>query len=191
MKSKFLIGIAGILALSACGDADDDTTATTQATDTAAMAPASPEASPVGMAAGPQEFVNAAASSDMYELRAAELAANRGKAQAVKDFAAMMKKDHTASSAALKDAAAKAQPALVIPAAMAPAHQAQLDELTAATDNFDEVYARQQVAAHEQALTLLRGYAGSGASDPLAAFASKTATVVEGHLGHARDLPGK
>lgn len=189
MKSKFLIGIAGIFALSACGDAED-TTAVTQATETPAFTAPAPAESPMAVAANPQDFVNMVASSDMYELRAAELAASRGKAQAVKDFAAMMKKDHTASSAALKDAAAKAQPALVIPTAMNPAHQAQLDELTAATATFDDVYARQQVAAHEQALALLRGYTGNGSADPLAAFASKTATVVEGHLGHARALPG-
>lgn len=189
MKCKLFIGMAGIMVLTACGNAEDPASEA-RATETAALPEAPVATTAPAVAASPQEFVTLAASSDMYELRAAELAANRAQAQAVKDFAAMMTKDHAASSAALKAAAAKARPALTVPTELAPAHQAQLDELTAAADNFDEVYARQQVAAHEQALALLRGYGGTGAGDPLADFASQTATVVEGHLGHARSLPG-
>ncbi|MEO0062060.1 MAG: hypothetical protein RLZZ08_620 [Pseudomonadota bacterium] len=187
MKAHLLIGVAAAMTLGACNNAADDTAPAGQ--DTAAMVVATPTETATPMANGPQALVDAAASSDMYEMQAAEMASQNGKSQAVKDFAAMMMKDHATSTAALKDAAAKAQPMLTMPAMMTPAHQAMLDELRTAGADFDTVYARQQVTAHEQALALLRGYAGTGTDDPLAKFAATTAPVVDGHLTKARALP--
>ncbi|ESX21240.1 DUF4142 domain-containing protein [Mesorhizobium sp. M1148] len=46
----------------------------------------------------PQEFVKAAASSDMFEIQSSELALRKSKTSRVKEFARMMIKDHTTSS---------------------------------------------------------------------------------------------
>lgn len=209
MKTRLMLSVAGALALAACGGGDneaaeaDSTLAEATPTETAPAAAAMPST--------PQDWVAMAASSDMYEMEAARLAQQQGQAQGVKDFAAMMLADHGSSSDKLK-AAAQAQQ-LTVPAAMMPQHQALLDELRSATDSFDEVYARQQVAAHEQALQLMRAYPGgatgaaaatpdaaaatpadastaSPGGDALAAFAAETAPVIEGHLERARALPG-
>lgn len=182
----FLAAAAGALMLAACGDADEpaaDATATgdAMAEQTAASTDA---ATPVTA----QAFVDAASASDLYEIEAGRLAQERGTSQAVKDFGAMMVQDHTKSSNDLKAAAAQAGGVTVNPQ-MTPKQQSDLDALRNAGDDFDSVYAQQQVAAHEMALQLLQGYAAGGDTASLKDFASKTAPVVETHLGHARELP--
>src|SRR5690606_7988374 len=64
----------------------------------------------------------------------------------------------------------------------------QLDALRNAGTNFDSVYAQQQVQAHQEALNLLQTQAQTGTAEPLKAFASQTAPIVEGHLEHAQEL---
>lgn len=191
MKHTAFLALAGALALTACGDAADETTTDPNAdltvNDTANDA-MTPPAGQVAMPSSPQEFVDMAAASDMFEVESARLAQEMGSAQAVKDFAAMMIEDHTASSESLKSAAAGAEPALTVAPELTADQQAQLEELRQAGDRFDAVYAQQQVAAHEKALALLQGYAGSGGPEALTSFASETATVVEEHLDHARGL---
>lgn len=184
MKAKLLVTAAGALALAACGSpsnetAPDETLATDTATPTETAAPA------ITMA---QPFVDAASASDAYEIEAGRLAQTMGTSQKVKDFGAMMVKDHTTSTTNLKAAAAQAA-GVTVNAQMTALQQNDLDTLRNAGATFDTVYAQQQVAAHEQALSLLRDYAASGDSAPLKTFASNTVTVVEGHLAKARELP--
>jgi putative membrane protein len=135
-----------------------------------------------------QAFADAAAASDTFELESSRLAQKMGKSAAVKDFAAMMIKDHAKSTADLKAAASKASPAVTPAPKMTAEQQSDLDALKAATGNFDQVYAQKQVAAHEKALAMLQGYASGGDAASLKDFASKTAPVVSGHLDKARSL---
>jgi len=189
MKGYFVLGLTGALALAACNNAADDSAASddqesiVETPSVAAEAAASPDTST------PQGFVNMAASSDMYEVEAGRLAQQAGSSDAVKAFGAMMEKDHTASSEKLKAAVTEAGGGLVVPGAMQPRHRQQLDQLRAAGETFDAVYAQQQVAAHEEALALMKAQAASGTSAPLKTHASAAAPVIEGHLDHARELP--
>jgi putative membrane protein len=182
MKIRLSIVSAAALALAACGSQDDAADAPT-AEDTAAQATQA-AADP----STPQGFVAAAASSDMYEIEAAKLAQDKGMSQDIKDFGAMMEKDHTASSEKLKAAVAEGGTSLSVPAQMLPKHQQQLDALRSAGDAFDSTYKQLQIAAHEEALSLLQGQAASGTVDSLKKFAAETAPVVEGHLARAREL---
>ncbi len=187
-STPLFLTAAAALALSACAETAEDTT---EAEPTATTAMAEETVAPADATAptptDPQGFVDMAASSDMYEIEAGKLAQANGKSQEVKDFGAMMERDHTKSSAELKTAAGQAEGVTVAPKLM-PKHEANLAALRGAGENFDTLYKQQQVAAHEEALALLRAQADSGAAPSLKAFAAKTAPVVEGHLGHAREL---
>lgn len=193
MKAQLLIGLTAALALAACtnksNDQDDHTLAATETP--APPATPSPSESPTTTTAPttPQGFVDAAASSDMYEIAAANLAQQQGHGANVKAFAAMMVKDHTQSTSDLKAAVAKAGNGLMVPSAMQPPQQQQLDALKKAGGQFDMLYAQQQVGAHEAALTLLHDQANSGTVPELKAFAAKTAPVVQHHLDEAMKLP--
>lgn len=184
---SLLLTASAALALAACAQSDD--TAETDAPETAVMneetatAPAADTANP----SDAQGFVAAAAASDMFEIEAGKLAQQKGQSQAVKDFGAMMEREHTKSTADLKTAAADAG-ATVAPQ-MTAKQQSDLAALQGASGNFDQLYKTQQVAAHEQALTLLRNQSSNGSAASLKAFAAKTAPVVEKHLAEARKLP--
>ncbi len=167
-----------MLALAACGDntRQDQTPAEATPTETA-----TPTAPPTPDAAAPQGFVDTVAASDAYEIAAAKLAQDMGKSDGVKSFAQMMVKDHTTSSANLRTAVAEVGGGLVVAPTMTDQQQRNLDQRRAAGENFDSIYAQQQVAAHEEALTLLQGQAADGTVAQLKTFAGNTAKVVEGH----------
>ena len=185
MKIRLALASAAALALVACGDNDtaDTTVAEATPTDTAL-----PSETPTPDASTPQGFVDTMAASDMFEVEAGKLARDMGKSQAVKDFGAMMVKDHTTSSDKLKAAVGEAGNGLAVAPALTPVQQGNLDQLRGAGENFDAMYAQQQVDAHETALGVLQAQAQSGTVAQLKTFAGDTAKVVQGHLDHAREL---
>jgi putative membrane protein len=146
-------------------------------------------ANEVGSAANltAQSFANTMAASDMFEIESAKVAQDKATAPELKKFAAQMIKDHTASTAKLKTAAASAN---VTPApALTGEQTANLAALRAASGTeFDTLYKQQQAAAHQQALANLQGYASNGDAPALKTFASNTAKVVEMHLKEVQGM---
>jgi putative membrane protein len=132
-------------------------------------------------------FVSNASQSDMYEIKAGQMAQQKGQSKAVKDFGKMMVTEHTAMTNELKPliAAAGKQPA----ADLDQRRKGLLDNLTAATGgDFDKVYLAQQEAAHNEALTLMRGYSESGPDAGLKAAAAKAVPKVQAHLDKVKQL---
>jgi len=135
-------------------------------------------------------FVSNASQSDMYEIQAAQIAQTRSKNAEVKAFAKMMVTEHTAMMNQMKP--------LVMAAGQTPAaklderRQGFLDNLKTATDaNFDKTYVDQQVAAHDEALTLMSGYADKGSDAGLKGGAAKAVPMIRTHLEHAKALQAK
>ena len=135
-------------------------------------------------------FVTSAAVGDMYEIEAGKMAQQMGKSDAVKSFGAKMVADHTATSAKLKSTLAGSGATATPPTTLDERRQGMIDNLKAAGDNFDSVYAAQQKAAHEEMLTLMKTYADAGDNTPLKALAAETAPKVQMHLDMANKLPG-
>lgn len=184
MKINLTIASALALALAACGSQEDPAEPVADDT-TAAAEPAAEMPDP----STPQGFVDMAASSDMYEIEAGKLAQEQGKSQAVKDFGAMMVKDHTASTDKLKAAGAKASPAITPNPVLTAEQEANLSALRAADGAaFDAAYKTQQVAAHEKALALVKDYAASGDVPELKKFASDAEKIVQAHLTKIKGL---
>ena len=132
-------------------------------------------------------FVSNASQSDMYEIQAGQLASTRAKNADVKAFGKMMVTAHTAMMNEMKP--------LVTAAHQTPAdkldqrRQGFVDNLKQATDaNFDKTYIDQQVAAHQEALTLMQGYAGDGSDAGLKADAAKAVPKVQAHLDKAKSI---
>lgn len=182
----------GLMGLAACDskqneapDGPGQTEAVNAAQDAAGAA--------VGAASGPMaamttdSFVGAAAVSDMFEVEAGKLASTKAKSAEVKAFGKMMADMHTKTTAELKPLAATA--GITPPTEMDERRKGFLDNLKAASAaDFDKVYLDQQVAAHEEALSLMKGYADGGDNAEIKAFAAKTAPVVDQHLTQARSL---
>jgi putative membrane protein len=132
-------------------------------------------------------FVSNASQGDMFEIEEAKIAEARSKNPDIKAFARMMVKDHTALSNAMKPLAIAAGQT---PAAKLDARrQGFLDNLKAASDaDFNKTYIDQQVAAHEEALTLMQGYAKDGPDAGLKGAAAKAVPIVQMHLDKAKAL---
>jgi putative membrane protein len=135
-----------------------------------------------------QGFVDAAATGDMYEIKAAKIAEQRSTSKDIKAFAAMMIKDHGKTTAAMKGFIA-ANPTFKAPTDLDQRRTGMLDNLKSAQDkDFDKTYIDQQVAAHTEMLTTMNGFAEHGDNDTLKGMAAKTAPTVQLHLDKAKAL---
>jgi putative membrane protein len=138
------------------------------------------------------DFVGAAASTDRYEIAAAKLALTHASRSAVKAFAQMMIRDHTASTAKLTAAIAASGQPLTAPRDLPADLQADLATLrTASGADFDRAYIGQMVDTHDHALQTMQSYAIDGSVPALKSFAAAVTPVVQSHLGRAQALQAK
>jgi putative membrane protein len=176
MKAIFLTAGAAV-ALAACSSSAPGGEAVT-----AAEAPPPP-----GMAAG--AYMQAAASGDMFEIQSSHLALQRTCDPRVRGFAQMLIDEHTRMSNMMAEAA-RATGLPLPPLAMTARHAEMLQRLQAAPGtSFDAAYRAEQVAAHQEALTLHRGYSEIGDQTVLRTLAAQAVPAIQSHLAEARALP--
>lgn len=199
MKTPLLFAAAAVTALSlaACqkkdavpsaADPGTSSTAVNSAQDAAGAAVGAAAAATTGQMTT-EEFVTNAAISDMYEIQAGQIAQKKGQSAGVKDFGKMMVADHTALTNEMKPLVAAA--GQTPPAGLDERRKGMIDNLNAApAAEFDRTYLAQQEAAHNEALTLMQGYAENGGDAGLKAAAAKAAPKVQQHLDRVRQLQG-
>lgn len=135
-------------------------------------------------------FVTNAAIADMYEIESARLAAKQAQSPELKQFAQKILDDHTKMSGDLKKAAGGAQ-GVTVPTAMDERRQGMIDNLKQApAGNFDQVYRTQQVAAHQESLTLHQTYAENGDNPQLKALAAQHTPMIRMHLERVQGMQG-
>ncbi|WP_322415666.1 DUF4142 domain-containing protein [Mesorhizobium huakuii] len=131
-------------------------------------------------------------SANRFEIDSSKLAEKKGVAADVKDFAALMVKDHTKAGEDFKAALEKSQTtASVTPQGpqLLPNDQAMLDQLKALDgDAFQAKYITLQTQAHKQAVAMVSTYAQSGDDPALKEFAKKTLETLKMHEMHLKDL---
>ena len=173
MKALLMTATAAVM-LAACATIGNDL-------------PPPPPMVPTGILAA--TYLPSAASGDIFEIRSSQLALQRACSPAVRSFAQMLISDHTRMSGLLLSTARNAglpEPAPV----MAPHHQQMLDRLAGTpAASFDAAFRADQIAAHEEALTLHRSYADDGDHPALRGVAAQAVPAIEAHLGHAQSLP--
>ena len=128
----------------------------------------------------PQEFVNRAASSGMFEVMSSELALERAATPSVKEFAQMMVTDHTKANDELKIVAAAN--GLTVPAEMSgtPADDWEMLQ-NADAGVFEQSYVDMQIKAHSTAIDLFSAQAQATTNPELSAFAQKTLPTLQSH----------
>lgn len=126
-------------------------------------------------------FYKKAAEGGIAEVEAGNLAQSKGTSQKVKDFGAMMVKDHSAANDKLKSLAASKDVALPTSSSVGQmATKAKLEVLTG--DTFDKSYIKGQVQAHLNTVALFRKEIASGQDPDAQAFAKATLPTVRSHL---------
>jgi putative membrane protein len=130
-----------------------------------------------------------ACASDLYEIEAGRIALQRTGSPQVRSFAQMLIEDHSRSAEILAAKVKLAGLEAVAEPRLDERRKGMLDNLQAASDDaFDEVFLTQQTAAHQEALTLHRGYAEKGENEVLRGMASGAAPPLEQHLQMAKHL---
>jgi putative membrane protein len=135
-------------------------------------------------------FVAKVAMSDMYEVQAGKLAIEKGRSEAVKQFGQQMADAHTKTTEELVGIVKSKNIKVDLPTSLDSKHQKLVDELkNASAEDFDKIYAKQQVDAHEEAAATFKDYASHGDESDVKKFAQKTLPTIEHHLESAKKLP--
>ncbi len=161
MKNLWMTGLAlaAALALASCG------------------APSTPD------------FVQKVAMSDLYEVAAGKIAAEKGQSEAGKQFGQHMVEAHSQTTQELKGIVQAENIKVDLPTELDSTHKQLIDELNAASAaDFDKTYRKQQVKVHKQAVDLFESYAKKGDNAAVKQFAAKTLPVIEEHLETAKKL---
>jgi putative membrane protein len=128
----------------------------------------------------PEMFVNAATSSNMFEIESSQLALTLDVSDPVRAFAQHMVDEHTQAGVKMKEAAIK--DAITPPASMSDKDQSLLGDLQAAKgEAFESVYLAEQVTAHDEAVALFESFSQGGPDNALRAFAVETLPILKQH----------
>jgi putative membrane protein len=135
-----------------------------------------------------RKYVDDAASADLFEVKASQLALQRSQDPAIREFAQHMVSEHTDSTNKLKVELDKAKVEVQPPTTLPPEKQAMLDKLmNIGMEDFNKMYMRMQIAGHEEALALHSAFAKSG-TDNFRIFARTMTTHVKDHLATAKRI---
>lgn len=139
-------------------------------------------ASSIAMADSPDSsFMKNAAEGGMSEVELGQLAQQKGTNPAVKDFGAMMVKDHSAANDKLKALAASKQVSLPdSPSVMQKATKTKLNMLSG--DTFDKSYVKGMIEDHKTDIKEFQKEASEGKDPDAKAFAVATLPTLKAHL---------
>lgn len=130
-------------------------------------------------------YVATAASIDLYEIRAGEMALQRSSNPRIRDYAARLAEDHRGTAAQLSFAGRRLN--LLPSAQLAAPHQAMIDALASAGD-FDTMFIRQQTDVHRDSQRMHAAFAARGDSQTLRPVAANAAAVEARHLAALSSL---
>lgn len=142
----------------------------------------------IGIAPKTVDFVQEAATSDMFEIASSKLAMERSD-DATKAFAQRMIADHEKTTGELKGLVTSGKVQATLPTAMTSDQQAMLTKLNGLQgEDFTKEYHSEQEAAHKDAVDLFKRYGNGGDNADLKAWAMATTPALEHHLMMATDL---
>jgi putative membrane protein len=128
-----------------------------------------------------ESFYKKAAEGGISEVEQGQIAQDKGHSQAVKDFGAMMVKDHSAANEKLK--AIATSKGIDLPSsssAMQMATKGKLEVLSG--DSFDKSYIKGMVKDHKEDIQEFEKEAQQGQDPQAKAFAQKTLPTLREHL---------
>ena len=174
--------------LLACNDTDD-TTETTTASTTATDAVTSTTSSTTNVVTDEKSttLLTKATNSGLAEVQLAKLAQQKATIDAVKNFAAMLERDHTAVNEQVKNLAAQRNVAL--PAAPSDDKQKMYSDMEKMTGKaFDKEYISMMVKAHNDGISLFEDTKTNATDIDVKNFADKTLPTLKMHLDSAKAI---
>ncbi len=201
MKKIFAIALALPFAI-ACNNSSNDSvqkadSANEAKSDTStmgnngnSMSDTSTANKPMGTVAVDQstsEFMTKVADVNMAEVKLGQMAQDKGTNQRVKDFGAMMVKDHTAAGNELKSLAG--QKNVTLPQTVSNDHQKKADDLNKKSGaDFDKAYISAMVDGHQSTINDFEKASKNTKDADVKAWADKTLPTLRMHLDSAKAI---
>jgi len=137
---------------------------------------------------GGKDFITDAAGGGMMEVQLGQLAKTHAASQAVKDFGAMMVRDHSKANDELKAIAAKNN--VTLPATLDNKFQKHIDDLSKKNGaEFDKDYMSMMVDDHQDDIKMFEKCAkNEDEKAEVKTFAAKTLPVLYKHLDQAKKV---
>jgi putative membrane protein len=133
------------------------------------------------------EFMTKVADVGMTEVKLGQMAQDKGMSQRVKDFGAMMVKDHTAAGDELKNMAR--QKNVTLPETMSNDHQKKTDDLNKKTGkDFDKAYMKAMVDGHQSTVNDFEKASKDTKDADVKAWVDKTLPTLKMHLDSAKAI---
>jgi putative membrane protein len=131
------------------------------------------------------KFAVEAASGGMTEVQLGELAQQKASSQRVKDFGAMMVRDHTKANDELKSLAGMKN--ITLPPAPGEDHMDHIKDLSKKSGKeFDRAYMKMMVDDHQEDIKAFEKSSNDANDADIKAFASKTLPTLRMHLDSAK-----
>jgi len=192
MKSLFSYG--AILAISfacfSCNGGEPDSTKDAKDTnavkmDSTGTTEHTTPSIPASVSKDDAQFVVNIANAGMTEVQLGQLAQQKGIARDVKEYGAMMIKDHTAAGDKLKGIASSKN--ITMPATISPGMQQNIDDLQKKSDkDFDKAYINLMIDDHKKVIDLFEAESKNGSDADIRAFADNTLHTLRMHLAEAQ-----
>lgn len=137
-----------------------------------------------------RQFVMDAAMADVMEIQSANIAQQNAASQSVKDYAAMMLRDHTTSSNELKPLASSRSVMLSdsLPAD-ARSHMDAMQKMKGKA--FDDHYMKMMTDDHSKVISKFENASNNAADADLKAWATKQLPILRMHLDSAKAIRGR
>ena len=134
-----------------------------------------------------QDFVKEASSGGLMEVELGKYAQQHAMNARVKNFGAMMVRDHTKANEELKSIAATKN--MTLPSTMEDKHREMMSDIQKKTGgDFDKAYIKEMVDDHEKDVDKFKKQAEKGVDPDLKTFASKTLPVLLMHQDSAKKI---
>jgi putative membrane protein len=191
MKSLPMYFAIGALALAcfSCNNGQADSAQAAKDSNAAKMDSAgtpdsSSRAIPSTVSKADQDFAVNTAIAGMTEIQAGQLAEQKGMSKDVKEYGAMMIRDHTAAADKLK--AIATQKNITLPSALSPDAQKNIDNLQKEDGKkFDKDYLSMMVSDHKKVISAFEDEMKNGSDADIRAFADSTLHTLHTHLDKA------
>lgn len=135
------------------------------------------------------DFAVAAANGGMMEVELGKVAEEKGVNQRVKDFGAMMVKDHSAANDNLKGIAASLN--ITLPDSVSNDARKDIDQMKMKKGKaFDKAYVDMMLDDHKKDIAEFRKCADNCSDSTIKSFASTTLPVLEKHLDSIQAIAG-
>ena len=191
MKKTFVFLFVLSFIIVACNNTNETTestnTSTSSNTATDANTSTSPSNTGVVTDEKSKEFLTKAANSGMAEVQLAKMAQQKATIDAVKSFAAMLERDHTAVGDQVKSFASQRN--VTLPSAPSDEKQKMVNDMDKMSGKaFDKEFISMMVKGHNDGISLFEDTKANASDVDIKNFADKTLPTLRMHLDSAKAI---